>query len=113
MLKVSKTVEVITPESAAEGDSDHDLSGFEWEGREFTFRELVQEMRDYSELSCWPLTERAAREQAPWITSYPDTDPRTGHETRYSLHLDNGRDPRARRYWAKALRCAGLIKIAG
>ena len=110
IFSISKTYEVITPESAEVGDAED--RGFEWEGREFTFRDLVKAIKydGYSETSSWPLTEAAARKHAPWITTEGDTDYRTGAETRYSLHLDDDQNPRARRYWAKALRFAGLVK---
>ncbi len=108
MISVSKTFETLIPRG--EDEYPDEERGFEWENKQLTFRELVRELRDYSEPSCWPLNETAAREFAPWIRSEGDVDYRTGAETRYSLHLDDDKSPRMRRYWAKALRVAGKIK---
>ncbi len=107
MIAVVKYFEVVTPESAEQGDAAE--RGLEWEG-ELTFRELVRELQAYFMLSVHPCTEEMAQKFAPWAIKEGDTDFKTGAETNYSLHLDNSRDPRARRYWAKALRAAGLIK---
>lgn len=112
-LSISKTVAVVTPESAENADFDHDQSGFEFEGVPMSFSELVREIKNggYSELSCYPCTEEEARKCAPWaMTCDPEIDYATGSETSYCLHLDNHEDPRARRYWAKALRYAGVLK---
>ncbi len=111
MIRVSKTYETLIPQG--EDEYPEEDRGFEWEGKELTFRELVRELRDYSEGSISPCTEAQARTQSncPWVTSEGDTDYRTGAETRYSLHLDDQHtSAHQRRYWAKALRVAGLVK---
>lgn len=118
IFRVSKTVSVVTPESALDADQDHDLSGFEWKGREFSFSELVRELKSegMTEASfCGSgcdlayYQKEAARGAVPWVSSYPEEDYRNGHSSTYSMHLDNDRDPRARRYWIKALFFAGVI----
>lgn len=107
------------PESAENADQDHDLSGFEYEGIKMSFSDLVREIKNggFNEPSfqgsgcdlAYYLKE-AARGLVPWVSSYPEEDYRDGHSSTYSLHLDNDDDPRARRYWIKALQFAGVIK---
>lgn len=116
IFRVSKTVSVVTPESALDGDTDHDLSGFEYEGVEFSFSELVRELKreGMTEASFGGdlahYQREAARGCAPWVSAYPEETYRNGHSSTYSLHLDNDHDPRARRYWIKALLIADVIK---
>lgn len=111
MIKLSKTYEVITPESAEQGNVA--ARGFRWEGREFGFRDLVRALKydGFCEVSFHPATYAECLRHAPWVTDSGDTDYRTGAETRENLHLDDDRNPRARRYWAKALLAAGLITL--
>ena len=115
---ISKTVSVVTPESAENGDTDHDLSGFEYESVEFSFSELVRELKregmteaSFGGSGCdlAYYQREATRGGVPWVSSYPEEDYRNGHSSTYSMHLDNDRDPRARRYWIKALQFAGVI----
>lgn len=94
MIKISKTYEIVTEESAEYGDAEE--RGFEWEGVGYTFRELVDEMENYDEASCSNLGNDF------WITSEADQDFRTGDYTSYSLHYDWDQPERNRKYWAKA-----------
>lgn len=94
MIKISKTYEIVTEESAEYGDAEE--RGFEWEGVRYTFRELIDEMENYNEASCcWIIGDF-------WITSEADQDFRTGSYTSYSLHYDRDQPERHRKYWAKA-----------
>jgi len=98
MIAVSRTFETVTPESAEEGDFAD--SGFIYQDRELTFRELVRELQDggFSEPSCYPIPAGFS----PWVSQADSsTNYRTGAETRESLHLAD--DSKAR-YWIKALR---------
>lgn len=99
MIIVSKTYEIVTPESAEYGEAEE--RGFEWENVPYSFRELVEEMEKYPYPSC-------SHGVPSWVSSYPETDYTTGAETVYSLHP--ARDARSLRYWEKACRAAGLIK---
>ncbi len=110
MIYISKTFDVVTPESAEQGEFAE--TGTDIDRMGLTFKELVRELREYSEASTYQCTEADARtySNCPWVTSEGDTNYRTGEVTRYSLHLDDRKDARQRRYWAKALRVAGLVK---
>lgn len=98
MFSISKTYQTITPESAEDGDFAD--SGFEFENVEYTFRELVGEMREYLETSSYPLSNG---ENDFWVSSgFETTDYATGEETSYSLHFDRSNPERLRKYWRKA-----------
>lgn len=103
---VSKCYEIITEESAENGEVED--SGFVFENCAFTFRELVEEMKNYSYSSSAPCRYNS------WLISGSETDYQTGEEESYSLHpcLANGAaiDSRTARYWEKALRAAGFLK---
>lgn len=100
MIIVSKTYATTTPESVEHGD--YGDRGFEWENVEYTFRELVDELREYSYPNC-------SHYLPDWVTTEDIIlDYRTLECVQYSLHV--GKDARSRRYWGKALLCAGLIK---
>jgi hypothetical protein len=94
--KVSKTYEVISIESAEAGDSEE--HGFEFEDRDFTLRELVDELEEYLEVS------GDLSDGSTWATTEADQDYRTGDWTRYSLHLNHGASDRQVRIWTSALR---------
>lgn len=103
-ILLNKTYELITQESAEQGDAED--RGFEFEDQPFTFRELVDEMRNYSETSQYPINNV----EWTWLTSEPDHDYRSGDETRYSLHYSRDNKPRSLKYWEKAMRKAGFLK---
>ena len=93
-MKLSKTFEVVTPESAEQGE--YEESGFDFEAQEYTFKELIDLMRSegFSQDGC---TE--------WLTTCdPDRDYTTGSKTYYGLHFDRTNKPRQRKYWEKAIR---------
>ena len=93
-MLLSKTFEVITPESAERGDVDS--AGFEFENEPFSFRELMQALDDYdhpSDSHIGPLT---------WVSTAPEINYRTGAETVYSLHFVGPESKR--KYWLRALR---------
>ena len=93
MLMLSKTYQVATYESAEDGDYAEE--GFEFENEYFGFRELVQALDDYAELSDSSIGPHT------WVASYPETDYRTGAETTYNLHFVGPETKR--KYWIKAL----------
>lgn len=93
MMLLSKTFEVITPESAERGDVDR--AGFEFENEPFSFRELMQALDDYDHPSDSHIGPRT------WVSTSPEINWRTGAETVYSLHFVG--PEHQRRYWLKAL----------
>lgn len=92
-MLLSKTFEVITPESAERGDVDS--AGFEFENEPFGFRELMQALEDYDHPSDSHIGPRT------WVSTAPEINYRTGAETVYSLHFVG--PEHQRRYWLKAL----------
>jgi len=100
MIKLSRTFETVTPESAENGDvAEH---GFLFEGIEYTLREAVALVSAHPVPSC-------SHGTPGWVSSYPEPDYGTGAETVYSVHP--GDDPVSQKYWAKILRAAGLLKL--
>lgn len=100
-MKFHQTFEVVTDESAEQGEAQE--TGFDWQDMPYTFRELVQTLeREYcgAEPSC-------SRGVPDWITSYGERDFRSGEFRTISLHPANDR---AQRWWPKALRAAGILK---
>lgn len=105
MIILSQTYEIVTEESAAEGEIAE--SGFDWENSKFSFRELVEIIQGCgfihpSEYPCYyPNAPR-------WISTEPVIDYRSGEWETKSLHCAN--DARSKRYWAKACLAAGITK---
>ena len=104
MILISRTFEVVTPESAESGESAD--SGFLAESESVSFRELVSLMRDYPNPSCYP----PRGESYEWLSSHPETDYRDASETTESLHFSRENPPRRLKYWRKAMRAAGIIR---
>lgn len=103
-LLISKTYTITTQESAEHGDfADY---GFVFEDVEFTFRELVRELRDYFNPSQLPIVNGHC-----WVSTYPETDYQSGEETEYSLHFSHKNSESMRKYWLKALQISGF-KVA-
>jgi hypothetical protein len=94
MMLLSKTYEIITPESTEDGVVDQ--SGFEFEREPFGFRELMQALDDYDYPSDSHIGPRT------WVSTAPEIDWRTGAETVYSLHFVGPESKR--KYWVRALR---------
>jgi hypothetical protein len=97
-ILIRTTFEIITPESAEDGEAA-ERGWIDEEGTEYGFRELVGLAR-LCEASCSAPCPRA------WLTvcGY-DEDYRTGVVENRSYHPVSKRDAR---YFAKALRMAGL-----
>lgn len=90
MVFISKTYEIITKESAEQGDVEE--RGYKFESVPYSFRELIEEMRGYEE-----------RDFADWLTTYGNMDMYNGSYTNYSLHYDRDNKQRSQKYWDKAL----------
>jgi len=104
-LIISRSYSETTPESAEDGDFSD--TGFVYEAQEFTFRELVEELRD-----CYTLSESPSRGgRHVWAsTSWETSDYSTGTEREENVHFHRDNPERLARYWTKALRAAGLLK---
>jgi len=104
MIIISRTFDVITPESAEDGESAE--SGFLAESESVTFRELVSLMRAHPVASCYPPSGEAFE----WLSSYPETDYRDASERTEALHYGHKNPSRNAKYWRKAMRAAGIIR---
>lgn len=106
---VSKTYEIITPESAEIGDAAE--RGYEFENQIFTLHELIDEINNsgFTSLSESPIIYNALLKRDGkahvWLnTTDPERNYRTGEETFYGLHIEC-----THRQLARILRAAGLI----
>ena len=104
MIRISRTFDIVTPESADDGESAE--SGFLAESESVTFKELVSLMREHPVASCHP----PSGETCEWLSTYPSQDYRDCSETTESLHYSRENPPRMAKYWRKAMRAAGLIR---
>lgn len=97
---LSQTYEIVTEESAAEGDAEE--RGFDWEDVPHTFRETVDLINrgGFFSPSC-------SHDVPRWLSDDPTPDYTTGGWETKSLHP--ARDARSQRYWEKACRAAGII----
>ena len=116
MLAIRRTFEVVTPESAENGDVDRcgwtDAQGYEYasdpaaapEPERVTFRELL-DLLDGTEPSCTPLPETGDVSHV-WVTEIDSRQDRAhfeaGEDRRDSVHFAG--DARGRRWWSLALR---------
>lgn len=101
MIKLSKTFEIVTPESAEAGDFA--ATGFVWEDVEHGFRETVEIIRNDG------FTHGSDSHGVPrWLNTESQQDCETGDYESFGLHP--GRDAQSLRYWAKACRAAGVIR---
>ena len=105
MIRINKTCSEVTPESAEHGDTSD--SGHVYVNLPYTFSELVQELRNFSETSSYPCTG-AARD---WVsTGYSVEDYLTMTARSESLHFSHDNPTRKAKYWRKALQVAGLAR---
>lgn len=104
MIIISRTFEVVTPESAEDGESAE--SGFLVESEPVTFRELVSLMECHPNPSSYP----PSGDSSEWLSSYPSQDFRDCSETTESLHFSRENPPRRLKYWRKAMLAAGIIR---
>jgi hypothetical protein len=101
MVEVGKTYDVVTPESAEEGEFED--SGWEFEPKMMTISEALSEIRELGnfEFSVYPpqLRGRGYERQLTVYGVDSDEDYTTGAETRYALHI-RGSEPAMRRLLA-------------
>lgn len=98
MLKITKTYDVVTEESAEHGDFAD--SGFVYKDQPYGFRELIET------IEFGGFNEPDSSHGVPrWLSTAPDQDYRTGDYTTYSLHP--ARDKQSMCYWDKAMAFLG------
>ena len=106
MLLISENYQIVTPESAENGDYEEIGSNFLNEP--FTFKELV----DYIEREgfAYPSSSHVTKDcRNIWIETREDHNFITGESLYKTLHLTSS-DPRAVKYWHKALLATGIIQ---
>ena len=96
MLLISKTYDVVTEESAEDGETAED--GFVFEFEEFSFRDLVRYLRYFPHLSSSIITSNT------WVSSESEQDYMTGEYRTEHLHYVGPANKE--KYWVKALRLA-------
>ena len=105
MVLINKTMEIITEESAENGEAAEQWR--EYENAEFSFKELVTALRGL-EPSQYPITNPAY----VWFTENGGMDCMTGEYENYSLHYSRSNPDRNLKYWINAIKAAGF-KIKG
>ena len=104
-LLINRCYATVTPESAENGDFED--TGLVYQDADLTFRELVQELREFTSLS----SSHSTGSIGDWAsTGFETSDYRTGEEREETLHFSRENPERFHKYWAKALRAAGLIR---
>lgn len=104
---VSRTYDIVTPESARIGD--HAESGYEFEDTPMSLAEAIAELRDCSELSSAPI--RSPRDLAghEWASTEPYQDPCNGSDRTESVHIRGLRHTLTPDQLFRLFRLAGLI----
>ena len=97
MILISRTYQVVTPESAEDGDFAE--TGFDYEDAPHNFRELIDMLEEHRNCSCYPVTDTPYT----WFSSSGDIDMYDGSETTYSIHYSRNNLPRSEKYWRKAI----------
>ena len=103
MIKVDKTFEIVTEESAEHGDVAD--AGFSAIGERCTFRELVLILKG---IYIHPSQSPANRSSRVWFTSEPEQDFTTGEYRSESIHFSPDNPARKVKYWIKAMQLAGV-----
>lgn len=104
MILIDRTFDVITDESAGNGDVAE--SGFAIQSEPVTFSELVDLMSEHSEASNWP-PDGNPRE---WYTGDSVQNVRNGSWRSESIHYSRKNPEHMAKYWRKAAIFAGLVK---
>lgn len=100
-ILLSQTFEVVTEESAQDGEVAE--RGFDWEDTPHSFREVVALIKDGGFIH--PSNSHGV---PGWLSTEAVQDIHDGSSETKSLHP--AKDSRSQRYWEKACRAAGLIK---
>lgn len=82
-VKITKTYQVISPESAEIGDFED--QGFDYQDQEMTLREVLSEV-ERGGFTEW--SSSGGFHNGIWLSTIdPDRDMQSGNETYYSLHF--------------------------
>ena len=99
MLLINKFFSEVTPESAEDGELSD--SGTLAENVPYTFRELIDLLREHSNPSC----SHGRVSILTWFsTGFRVDDYATGTECEQSIHYSRDNLPRSAKYWCKAIR---------
>lgn len=101
MLLISKTYEIITEESAADGEVAE--NGFVWENSPCEFKEVVQYIEG-AEPSQHPITNA----ESVWFTHYGELDYLSGEYENVSFHYSKANPSKNLKYWKAAIIAAGF-----
>ena len=104
MILISKTYEIVTEESAENGEASE--RGFIFENAEFSFSELVKELKEYTQGSSSHMTGSPFE----WVSTEHQMDPISGESEAFSLHYGRGNPAKNEKYWRKALAAAGFVR---
>ena len=108
MIIINRYFEVVTPESAEEGEASE--RGILVEGERLTLRELIRAMQG-GESSCYP----ARGDVSEWV-SIPQGETRAhferGEDETHTIHYARDNPSRNARYWRIAMLAAGIVKPA-
>lgn len=105
MILISRTYEIVTHESAEDGEvAEH---GFLSEDEPCTFREIVEAMRGYSHPSC----SHGTGDTAEWFSTEAEQDMLDGSYRIESLHYSMNNSPKSAKYWRWAAIAAGHVKV--
>jgi hypothetical protein len=105
MIHITRVEEVYSMPDEDEDPSDEPVS-IEVNGETVSFRELVDLMREWWEVSCYPATGSTLE----WLRREDGYDYRTGERYVVSLHYGWHQPPRREKYWRWAMKAAGLVK---
>jgi hypothetical protein len=102
-MRISRTYEIITPESAENGEAAD--AGFVEQDADYSFRRLMREAREGGwESSQYPLPDSEADFAQVWLTRYGEADFRTMETENVSIHFAG--TTRQVRFWAMIVRAA-------
>ena len=102
MLLIDRTFETIDEDSAEAGEAKE--NGFRAVNEPVTFRELVDLIKAH------PHASQSPANPSPWVwfTTEAEQDYRTGEWTSESIHYSRDNPDRCAKYWAWAMRAAGV-----
>lgn len=100
MLLIHITYEIVTEDSAVDGEAAE--RGFEVENAQYSFRELVEALRD-------KFTNESSSKSGcitDWFTTESEIDLHTGDYSSESIHYSRDNPARKEKYWLKAITAA-------
>jgi hypothetical protein len=83
LFSVNKTYDIVTHESASRGD--YEETGFEWQDKKMSFNDIQDEIKNH--LGYYENLQPNSSHGQSLYGVDPDTDYKTGEETRYAIHI--------------------------